>query len=87
MVTVTKASGRTTNVPFSRIDMSKIQYANEALRNNAYIGPDNEFGAKASADLLKTRGKGFTKEKNKKKKGSYKGGNIDQTTRSFRFED
>lgn len=86
LVTVTKASGRTTNIPFSRIDMNKIQYANDALRTNAYVGPDNEFGAQASVDLLKTRGKGFTKEKNKKKRGAYKGGNIDQTTRSFRFD-
>ena len=32
---------------------------------------------KAHQDLIKTRGKDFTKEKNKKKKGSYKGGAID----------
>lgn len=87
MVTVTKASGRKTNVPFSRIDMSKITYANEALRTNAYVGPENEYGAKASSDLMKTKGKGFTKEKNKKKRGSYRGGVIDQTVRSFKFED
>lgn len=36
----------------------------------------NDYGAKASADLIVTRGKGFTKEKNKKKRGSYRGGEI-----------
>lgn len=33
-----------------------------------------DYGARASADLIVTRGKGFTKEKNKKKRGSYRGG-------------
>jgi hypothetical protein len=28
----------------------------------------SDYGAKASADLIVTRGKGFTKEKNKKKR-------------------
>lgn len=34
------------------------------------------YGAKASADLIVTRGKGFTKAKNKKKRGNYSGGEI-----------
>jgi hypothetical protein len=36
----------------------------------------NDYGAKASADLIVTRGDGFRKEKNKKKRGSYRGGEI-----------
>lgn len=36
----------------------------------------NDYGAKASSDLIVTRGDGFRKEKNKKKRGSYKGGEI-----------
>lgn len=36
----------------------------------------NDYGAKASADLIVTRGAGFRKEKNKKKRGSYRGGDI-----------
>ena len=86
-MTVTKASGRKQNVPFSRINPDKIEYANDVLRDNAYRGPDNEFGSRASADLLKTKGKHFTKEKNKKKRGAYKGGAIDQQARSFKFDD
>lgn len=37
-----------------------------------------DYGARADQDLIITRGKGFTKEKNKKKRGSYRGGLIDQ---------
>ncbi len=36
-----------------------------------------EWGQKAHEDLIVTKGKGFTKEKNKKKRGSYRGGRID----------
>jgi hypothetical protein len=36
----------------------------------------NDYGAKASRDLIVTRGAGFRKEKNKKKRGSYVGGEI-----------
>lgn len=37
--------------------------------SNAFAG--REWGQKAHEDLIVTRGKGFTKEKNKKKKGTY----------------
>jgi len=43
-------------------------------------GASSGWGAKASQDLIVTRGKGFTKEKNKKKRGSYRGGEIDQSS-------
>ena len=51
----------------------------DAFRDNTYEGTfgENGFGAKASADLLKTQGKGVRHEKNKKKRGSYRGGAID----------
>ena len=39
-------------------------------------GPSNDYGLRAHQDLIVTRGAGFRKEKNKKKKGSYKGGEI-----------
>lgn len=40
------------------------------------IAPKNDYGAKAHQDLIVTRGAGFRKEKNKKKRGSYRGGEI-----------
>lgn len=43
----------------------------------------NDYGAKASADLIVTRGAGFRKEKNKKKRGSYRGGEITVRAPSF----
>jgi len=47
------------------------------------------YAEKAYRDLVVTRGKGFTKEKNKKKRGSYRGGPIDigPNPMAFKFED
>lgn len=51
-------------------------------------GEIGAWGSRASVDLLKVKGKGFTREKNKKKRGSYRGGAIDQhVSHSFKFED
>jgi len=36
----------------------------------------DDYGARANRDLVVTRGDGFRKEKNKKKRGSYQGGDI-----------
>ncbi|QSS57465.1 hypothetical protein I7I53_11652 [Histoplasma capsulatum var. duboisii H88] len=54
--------------------------------SNAYI--PYAYAERAYKDLSVTRGKGFTKEKNKKKRGSYRGGLIDiGPGKSFKFED
>ncbi|RMZ77071.1 hypothetical protein DV738_g4589, partial [Chaetothyriales sp. CBS 135597] len=54
--------------------------------SNAY--QSYEYADKAYRDLSVTRGKGFTKEKNKKKRGSYRGGPIDISGgKSFKFDD
>ena len=45
------------------------------MASNAYI--PNDYADRAFRDLSVTKGKGFTKEKNKKKRGSYRGGTID----------
>ena len=39
-----------------------------------------DYGERASADLIVTRGDGCRKEKNKKKRGSYRGGEITVST-------
>ncbi|KAF8201709.1 SRP40, C-terminal domain-containing protein [Pholiota molesta] len=67
--------GRQINERFKRVDPSKV----EPIQNNSYvakIGPQNDYGKRAHEDLIVTRGAGFRKEKNKKKRGSYKGGEI-----------
>jgi SRP40, C-terminal domain len=54
--------------------------------SNAYVSYD--YAERAYKDLSVTRGKGFTKEKNKKKRGSYRGGAIDiGGGKGFKFED
>lgn len=54
--------------------------------SNDYVS--YSYADRAFADLSVTRGKGFTKEKNKKKRGSYRGGAIDISGgKSFKFDD
>lgn len=58
----------------------------DAHISNAYKSYD--YADRAYNDLSVTRGKGFTKEKNKKKRGSYRGGAIDTSGgKSFKFDD
>ncbi|TVY33460.1 hypothetical protein LOCC1_G008460 [Lachnellula occidentalis] len=81
---VIKKPFRKTNVPFSRIS-SDIK-VDERLASNAYVPYD--YAQKAHEDLIVTKGKGFTKEKNKKKRGSYRGGFIDvEGKKGIKFED
>ncbi|KAI1079878.1 hypothetical protein F5B20DRAFT_580674 [Whalleya microplaca] len=75
---------RTQNEPFSRI--RKDVLVDPRMASNAYVS--HEYGEKAHQDLIVTKGKGFTKEKNKKKRGSYKGGPLDiHQSRSIKFDD
>ncbi|KAL9115208.1 MAG: hypothetical protein Q9227_001002 [Pyrenula ochraceoflavens] len=54
--------------------------------SNAY--QSYNYADRAYQDLSITRGKGFTKEKNKKKRGSYRGGTIDISAgKGFKFAD
>ncbi|KPI34830.1 uncharacterized protein AB675_4885 [Cyphellophora attinorum] len=54
--------------------------------SNKYVSYD--YADRAYKDLSVTRGKGFTKEKNKKKRGSYRGGMIDISGgKGFKFDD
>ena len=74
-----KGQSRKTNTPFSRIKVDEIKFADERLRDNTFgsrKAATNDYGSKANADLVVTRGVGFRKEKNKKKRGSYRGGDI-----------
>ncbi|KAI0672857.1 SRP40, C-terminal domain-containing protein, partial [Trametes maxima] len=73
---------RKSNTPFQRIKVDEVTYADERLKDNRFesrlaLGASaNDYGARASRDLIVTRGAGFRKEKNKKKRGSYRGGEI-----------
>ena len=61
------------NTPFSRIPTDTA--VDPRVASNAYVPYD--YAERAHRDLVVTKGKGFTKEKNKKKRGSYRGGVID----------
>lgn len=71
------------NVPFSRIP--KDQYVDPRLASNAFVPYD--YAQRAHEALIVTKGKAFTKAKNKGKRGSYRGGIIDQTPKGIKFED
>ncbi|KAJ2854940.1 jun-like transcription factor [Coemansia erecta] len=82
-------TGNGPSVPFCRVRPEDVVYADERLKDNRYEskgGVENDFGYKAHKDLIVTRGKGFTKEKNKKKRGSYSGGRITMQSHSIKFD-
>ncbi|KAI9328392.1 SRP40, C-terminal domain-containing protein, partial [Obelidium mucronatum] len=71
-----------------RVKAEKVEFADERLKDNRFEakgGAISSYGMKAHQDLIVTRGKGFTAEKNKKKRGSYRGGLIDQQSYSIKF--
>jgi hypothetical protein len=62
---------------FQRVKVQNL--APDLLLDNGYEarrGATNDYGDRAHRDLIVTRGSGFRKEKNKKKRGSYRGGEI-----------
>ncbi|KAF8517605.1 SRP40, C-terminal domain-containing protein, partial [Hysterangium stoloniferum] len=80
---------RKSNTPFQRIKADSVQFHDERLKDNAFVskgGSTNDYGARANADLIVTRGDGFRKEKNKKKRGSYRGGEITMQSHSIKFD-
>merc|ERR1711953_866523 len=79
---------KTTNAPFRRIQNYGEIQVKEKLNDNSFeskAGFDT-WGAKASKDLIVTRGKSFRHEKTKKKRGSYKGGPINMGVASIKFD-
>eukprot|EP00927_Polykrikos_kofoidii_P034411 TRINITY_DN2920_c0_g1_i1.p1 TRINITY_DN2920_c0_g1~~TRINITY_DN2920_c0_g1_i1.p1 ORF type:complete len:273 (-),score=74.20 TRINITY_DN2920_c0_g1_i1:101-871(-) len=89
--TKNRAAENTSGVPFSRVDAEKwtATVKDTRLLDNTHkaLGGDN-WGDKASEDLLKVKGKGFRKEMAKKKRASWRGGGeIDQRVLSVKFDD
>lgn len=74
---------------FSRINREEVEFLDERVKDNRFEAKGGavpgSYGFKAHLDLSVTRGKGFTKEKNKKKRGSYRGGQIDMGSHSIKF--
>ncbi len=80
-------SERKPNAPFRRVKVEEI-VVDEKFSDNRFeskAGFDT-WGAKASQDLIVTRGKSFRHEKTKKKRGSYRGGPINTGVASIKFD-
>ena len=72
---------------FSRIDRSKVGFEAEDLMDNTYKGAAGTWGEIANEKLGAVRGKDFTKNKNKMKRGSYRGGSITMDVGSYKFKE
>uniref|UniRef100_A0A0E0FEE8 Srp40 C-terminal domain-containing protein n=1 Tax=Oryza meridionalis TaxID=40149 RepID=A0A0E0FEE8_9ORYZ len=85
-----KSSEPKTVNAFQRVKLEDVKFADERLQDNSYWakgGADSGYGAKAQEVLGQVRGRGFRHEKTKKKRGSYRGGQIDLQTHSIKFND
>ncbi|KAF8008931.1 hypothetical protein BT93_J0048 [Corymbia citriodora subsp. variegata] len=73
---------------FQRIKVDEVVYADNRLKDNSYWakdGADTGYGAKAQEVLGQVRGRDFRHEKTKKKRGTYRGGQIDLQSYSVKF--
>ncbi|XP_020592415.1 suppressor protein SRP40 isoform X2 [Phalaenopsis equestris] len=73
---------------FQRVKVDEVQFANERLQDNSYWALDDSgsgYGAKAQEVLGQVKGRDFRHEKTKKKRGSYRGGQIDLQSHSIKF--
>ncbi|KAL5205550.1 hypothetical protein ABZP36_033759 [Zizania latifolia] len=83
-----KSSEPKTVNAFQRVKMENVRFSDERLQDNSYWakgGADSGYGAKAQEVLGQVRGRGFRHEKTKKKRGTYRGGQIDLQTHSIKF--
>ncbi|GAB4853496.1 hypothetical protein Ancab_017687 [Ancistrocladus abbreviatus] len=81
------AEPRKTNA-FQRVIADDVVFADNRLEDNSYWakdGAESGYGAKAQEVLGQVRGRDFRHEKTKKKRGSYRGGQIDLQSHSVKF--
>ncbi|KAM4078009.1 hypothetical protein ACB094_09G002900 [Castanea mollissima] len=73
---------------FQRVKADDVVFTDERLKDNSYWakdGAENGYGAKAQEILGQVRGRDFRHEKTKKKRGTYRGGQIDLQSHSIKF--
>jgi len=77
------------NESFRRVVEESVFVRTELADNSfdAKHGSRGDWGEKANQDLRCTKGKSFRHEKTKKKRGSYRGGNINTSVNSIKFDD
>uniref|UniRef100_A0A2S2NB17 Nucleolar and coiled-body phosphoprotein 1 n=1 Tax=Schizaphis graminum TaxID=13262 RepID=A0A2S2NB17_SCHGA len=75
--------------PYRRVRDDNVSVDGRLLDNSlkAKKGQYENWGKKAALDLQYTKGKSFRHEKTKKKRGSYRGGQIDLGVNSIKFDD
>jgi hypothetical protein len=82
---------KTTPQRFQRIDPNTIAIGHDRLKDNSYFAhaeaTGESWGLKAAQDLIQVQGDRFRHEKTKKKRGSYKGGNISFGVNSVKLTD
>ncbi|KAK4432662.1 Nucleolar and coiled-body phosphoprotein 1 [Sesamum alatum] len=81
------AEPKTVNA-FQRVKVEEVEFVDERLQDNSYWakdGADIGYGAKAQEVLGQVKGRDFRHEKTKKKRGSYRGGQIDLQSHSVKF--
>ncbi|KAE9601629.1 hypothetical protein Lal_00040620 [Lupinus albus] len=79
---------KTAKKAFQRVEADKVEFADERLQDNSYWakdGAESGYGAKAQEILGQVRGRDFRHEKTKKKRGTYRGGQIDLYSHSVKF--
>ncbi|CAM9502858.1 unnamed protein product [Ectocarpus fasciculatus] len=86
----TGGKSRTQGEAFKRVqDEQWVGGLKKGFDDNTYEGTFGQggYGFKASEKLSKVRGKDFRHEKTKKKRGSYRGGEISMNSYSVKFDD
>ncbi|KAJ7381103.1 nucleolar and coiled-body phosphoprotein 1 [Desmophyllum pertusum] len=80
--------GRKIKTPFRRVVQEEIA-VDPRLKDNSFeakYGSRGDWGEKANKDLKFVKGKSFRHEKTKKKRGSYRGGQINTSINSIKFD-
>ncbi|KAJ0963199.1 hypothetical protein J5N97_028321 [Dioscorea zingiberensis] len=73
---------------FQRVKVDEVKFVDDRLQDNSYWakdGADIGYGAKAQEVLGQVKGRDFRHEKTKKKRGTYRGGQIDLQSHSIKF--
>lgn len=73
---------------FQRVKVNEVEFVDERLKDNSFWakhGAEFGYGANAQQVLGQVKGRDFRHEKTKKKRGSYRGGQIDLDSHSIKF--
>ncbi|PXF41939.1 Nucleolar and coiled-body phosphoprotein 1 [Gracilariopsis chorda] len=73
--------------PFKRVKVEDVVFKDDRLKDNTFFSKRDTFGSRAHRDLVVTKGKGFRKEKTKKKRLNHHGGRLSLEVNSFKFPD